>query len=217
MLSCTIMTGGISSSKPALGLGKTTFLAHLVRERGYLHHFVERAPGLEHVGDSLRNLAAQLVLAYHLNPYEAEGVLPGAAARPDFLQDLLFEASQRRDEIKPGEKIVLVVDALDEAGTPSAQNVLGLPKVLPAGVYIIASQRPVEVALQVQAGPRVIFRLEAADARNLADMRAYLEGAATWAGIAQALEQAHTSTEEFVETLLAKCRGGLDLLALHGP
>ena len=38
---------------------------------------------------------------------------------------------QTADQCQNGEKIVLVVDALDEAGTPPNQNVLGLPKVLP--------------------------------------------------------------------------------------
>ncbi len=66
------------------GLGKTTFLAWLVRQRGYLHHFVELAPGLDGVGRGLKNLAAQTVLTYHLSVWEAEGVLPGAATRPTF-------------------------------------------------------------------------------------------------------------------------------------
>ena len=32
------------------GLGKTTFLAWLVRKRGYIHHFVDLVPGLAGVG-----------------------------------------------------------------------------------------------------------------------------------------------------------------------
>jgi hypothetical protein len=189
------------------GLGKTAFLAHLVQERGYIHHFVELAPGLDGVVSGLRNLAAQLVRAWDLGSYRADEILPGAAFRPDFLQNLLFETARRRDELKPGEKIVLAVDALDEAGTPSGQNVLGLPKVLPKGVYVIVSQRPVEVPLAVLEGLRPVFRLEATNAWNLSDMRAYLERAATWAGITQALAEAHASAEQFVTTLLAKCQG----------
>ncbi|MCK6629062.1 MAG: hypothetical protein L6R45_28280 [Anaerolineae bacterium] len=92
------------------GLGKTTFLAWLTRQRGYIHHFSELAPGLDGMGRDLKNLAAQLVLAYQLNVYEAEGVLPGAATRPDFLHRLLKQAADQRKE---GEKIVLVVDVLD--------------------------------------------------------------------------------------------------------
>ncbi len=122
----------------AAGLGKTTFLAYLAKEWGYIHHFVELAPGQDGIAPGLRNLAAQLVCAWDLNPYLAEGVLPGAASCTDFLQSLLAETAQKRDETRPDEKIVLLVDALDEAGVPLVgQNVLGLPLVLPRGVYFI--------------------------------------------------------------------------------
>ncbi len=197
---------GLFVLEAAAGLGKTTFLAHLVKTRGYIHHFVELAPGDGGIAPGLRNLAAQLVRAWELNLYHAEGVLPGAAARPHFLQKLLFEAARKRDEIRPGEKIVLVVDGLDEAGTPPGQNVLGLPRVLPQGVYLIVSQRPVAVTLRVE-GPRRVFRLEAQSEENRADMRAYLEAAATWSGVARALAEQGYAREQFVAALLEKCRG----------
>jgi len=137
----------------------------------------------------------------------------GTVTRPDFLQNLLFEVAHRRDESKPDEKIVIVVDALDEAGTPYGQNVLGLPTVLPSGVYFLVSQQPIDISLRVE-GPRCVFPLKAEGELNLADMRIYLEAAATWSGIAQALADgknqlnSHSYTvEEFVETLLQKCRG----------
>src|SRR5260221_111032 len=142
------------------GLGKTTFLAWLVRERGYIHHFAELAPGLDGIGRGLKHIAAQLVLAYHLNVYEAEDTLPGAAVRPDYLFRLLRQATQQR---VAGEKIVLVIDALDELGVPVQQNVLGLPAVLSEGVYIIVSQRPVPVPFSIDTAitPRSLFRLTA--------------------------------------------------------
>jgi hypothetical protein len=188
------------------GLGKTTFLAHLVKERSYVHHFVELAPGRDGIAPGLKNLAAQLIRAWQLNPYSADEVLPGAAAQPYFWRGILFEAVRQRDELKPGEKIVLVVDALDEAGTPSGQNVLGLPSVLPQGVYFIVSQRPVEVPLVVD-GPRRLFRLEATSDQNLADMRAYLNRAATWDGVSRMLQDSEYSADQFEETLLEKCKG----------
>jgi len=190
----------------AAGLGKTTFLAWLVRERGYIHHFIELAPGLDGVGRGLKNLAAQIVLAYHLSAWEAEGVLPGAATRPDFLLNLLKQAAGQRQE---GEKIVLVVDALDEAGTPCSQNVLGLPQVLPEGVFVIVSQRPVPVTLHMDAAttPRSVFRLAAGSDENQADMRRFLERAAAWPGVARGLQESGYAPERFVAALLEKCRG----------
>ncbi len=188
------------------GLGKTTFLAWLVKARGDIHHFVELAPGLEGIGRGLKNLAAQIVLAYHMNAWEAEGVLPGTAVRPDYLLNLLKEAADKRQE---GEKIVLVVDALDEAGTPYNQNVLGLPNVLPKGVFIIVSQRPVPVTLQVDTSttPRCVFHLSASSDGNRADMRRFLERTAVWPGIAHALQSSDYTLDQFIATLLEKCRG----------
>ncbi|MBM4431115.1 MAG: DUF4062 domain-containing protein, partial [Chloroflexi bacterium] len=188
------------------GLGKTTFLAWLARERGYIHHFVQLAPGLDGVGRGLKNLASQLVLAYRLNVYEVEGVLPGAATRPDFLSNLLKLAGDQR---QVGEKIVLVVDALDEASTLPSQNVLGLPQVLPEGVYIIVSQRPVSVALQVDIAttPCCVFHLAAGSDENQADMRRFLESAATWPGVARAVRDSGITPEQFITGLLEKCRG----------
>ncbi|MCQ3974870.1 MAG: hypothetical protein DPW09_15625 [Anaerolineae bacterium] len=190
----------------AAGLGKTTFLARLIQERGYIHHFVELIPGMDGIASGLKNLAVQLIRAWELNPYSTDEVLPGAATRPDFLQNLLFEAARRRDQIKPDEKIVLVVDALDEAGTSPGQNVLGLPKVLPQGVYLIVSQRPVELTL-VTADPRYVFCLLATDRQNLADMQVYLERAIKWEGIKPALQRSDYSARQFVEILLHKCQG----------
>ena len=171
-----------------------------------MHHFVELRRGLDGVAPGLMSLAAQLVRAWVLKPYITQATLPASAARPEFFQNLLKAAADQRDQTKPGEKIVLVVDALDEAGTPANQNVLGLPRALPAGVYLIVSQRPVEVTLVVE-GPRHVEPLKAEDENNLADMRAFLEKALTWPGIQKALGEGRISDSQFVETLLEKSRG----------
>ena len=197
---------GVFVLEAEAGLGKTAFLAHLARERDYIHHFVELARGLDGVAPGLKSLAAQLVRAWVLNSNTAEAVLPGSAARPEFLQNLLKEAADRRDRTRPGEPIVLVVDALDEAGTPSGQNVLGLPRILPRGVYLVVSHRPVDVTLFVE-GPRHVEPLKAEDQKNLADMRAFLEKALTWPGILKALGEGRISESQFVETLLEKSLG----------
>ena len=70
-----------------------------------------------------------------------------------------------------------VMTALDEAGTPAGQNVLGLPSVLPKGVYVIASQRPVPVVLHLDPAttPRCLFALDVDSEDNKADMRHFLK------------------------------------------
>ena len=183
----------------AAGVGKTAFLAWLARERGYVHHFVELAPsGQAGVAVGLRNLAAQLVRAWELDPDLVEASLPAEVLRPQFLPSILREAAEARDRRRPGQRIVLLVDGLDGADRPPGQNNLGLPRQLPAGVYVLASQRPSDVTLQVDT-PRRVLRLAANDWRNLQDMRAFLQRAARRNGA--------PDVDAFVDTLLERCRG----------
>ena len=83
---------------------------------------------------------------------------------------------------------------------------LGLPRILPRGVYLVVSHRPVDVTLFVE-GPRHVEPLKAEDQKNLADMRAFLEKALTWPGILKALGEGRISESQFVETLLEKSLG----------
>jgi tetratricopeptide (TPR) repeat protein len=192
------------------GLGKSAFLAHLVKKRAWIHHFVELAPGQAGIVPARKSLAAQVIRAYQLAE-EAEGlVLPDeAASRPDFLANLLRKAAGRRQE---AEKVVLVIDGLDEAGTRPGENVLGLPRVLPAGVFFVVSRRPVPVALSVE-GPRPVVTIEAGSPTNIDDVHTYLRRATSWKGIACALRESRNthgrrfSAEEFVQTLYAKSGG----------
>jgi len=185
------------------GLGKTAFLAWLVKERNYVHHFVELAPGQEGIERGLRNLAAQLIVAYELSADEA---VPDASVRPDYLYRLLSRAAERRCS---EEKIVIVVDALDEAGTPPNQNVLGLPKVLPEGVFFIVSMRPVQVSLQSDKSttPRWPLKILAESEENLQDLRSFLKASSVWPRVARVLEESEYTAEEFIDTLMKKSQG----------
>ena len=185
------------------GLGKTAFLAWLVKERNYIHHFVELAPGQEGIERGLKNLAAQIILAYKLSADEA---IPDAAGRPDYLYHLLSQAAEKR---APGERIVVVVDALDEAGTPSWQNVLGLPKVLPEGVFFIVSMRPVQVILQSDESrtPRQRLEILAESNENLEDIKIFLKASAGRPNVKRALEASRYTTDGFVDALVKKSQG----------
>ena len=186
------------------GFGKTAFLAWLVRERGYIHNFCELTPGLNKIGDGLKNLASQLALAYNLID---EGMLPNdAASRPDYLYDMLKKAAEKRSN---DEKIVLVIDALDQAGTFKGQNVLGLPKSLPEGVFIIASQQPVGVILNVDKAvtPRDVCRLSDYKEKNEDDIRLFLYDATTRPKISAFLQNSDYTPDKFVTILMEKCQG----------
>ncbi len=165
------------------GLGKTTFLAQLVRQRGWIHHFVELAPGEAGIVPARKNLAAQVMLAFELGAAGRLALPDEAASRPDFLRNLLRQAAGRR---RKGERIVVVVDGLDEAGTRPGENVLGLPRVLPAGVFFLVSTQPVPIALTAE-GPRRALFLVAESRENLADVRRYLAQAVDWKDLVDSL------------------------------
>lgn len=188
------------------GIGKTAYLAHLVRRRGYIHHFVELAPGSEGISIALRNLSAQLITAWELDPHLSAGVLPNAATRPDFLQNLIFEAADKRDRHNPDEKIVIVVDALDEAGAPYRQNVLGLPRTLPTGTYLIVSHRPGQIALRID-GPRELIRIQSSNRHNVDDIDLFLRSAVSQKELANILSGKGVDKEVFIQTLQERCRG----------
>jgi hypothetical protein len=189
------------------GLGKSAFLAHLVFERYYVHHFVERARGPGGLELGLKNLAAQLLLAGEQGSNDANTVLASAANQPHYLADLLEKVARNLPQER-WPKIVVVVDGLDEAGEPPyGQNPMGLPEVLPRGVFFIVSQRPGTVPLRVET-PRRVFRLEAEGPQNVEDVRAYLvEKALGRDAIRRAVRASGYTERKFVEKLLAKSEG----------
>jgi len=90
------------------GIGKSAFAAHLVQINGYVHHFNSRSEGINTAEKFLDNLCAQLIARYQLD----YAFLPPEATRDaGFLHTLLEKISAR---LQADEKVVIVVDALDE-------------------------------------------------------------------------------------------------------
>ncbi len=179
------------------GLGKTSWMAHIVREHGYLSHFVTRSQGVRSTGAAILNLAAQLSVSWGLSPNLTLGLRPGAYVRPDLLTELLEAAAVRRDRQQPGAPIIVVVDGLDEAESSGSGNVLGLPRSLPDGVYLIVSRRPVLMPLYIDA-PRQVVKLEQQD--NIAGLRRFFAAALERAEVEGALD-------DLVEPLVQKSDG----------
>jgi serine/threonine-protein kinase len=164
-------------------------------------HFSELAPGPDGIAPTLRNLAAQLAGAWQLTPEDIDPMLIDASSRADFFDALLGKAAAHRDRLAPREPIVVVVDALDEAGTPMGQNVLGLPRTLPPKVYVIVTQRPVRVRLAIDS-PRHVCTVDAHGDGNRRDQKAYLEQV-----LASRPDWGTEEAAHIVETLLAKSDG----------
>jgi hypothetical protein len=184
------------------GVGKTSFMAHLVKERRYLHLFAEQAPGQAMLQRAMQSLASQLVSRYQIDPYKDRDTLNALSVFPDFLERILRLAASTLTE---GEKIVIVCDALDEAGVFPDHFVFGLPKELPDGVYFILSQRPVNVKLP-NFEP-VIENLEAQGEGNLQDIEAYLSAVAKRPEVAGQIRSKEYSEEFFIQTLKEKSQG----------
>ncbi|GLZ07202.1 hypothetical protein Acsp03_46680 [Actinomadura sp. NBRC 104412] len=188
------------------GMGKTAFMAWLARERGYVHHFVRLMPDADDAGVALRNLSAQLIRAWELQSMAVGGVLPANASRPDFFEEVLYEAALRRDELRPGEPIVLVVDGLNETAAPATHNPLGLPADLPEGVFVVVSQRTVMVPLMVET-PRRVLRIRRDAPENLADLKAYTGRLVAEPVLAARLEEAGIEPGEYVRRLVSWSSG----------
>ncbi|MDQ3281413.1 MAG: DUF4062 domain-containing protein, partial [Acidobacteriota bacterium] len=195
-------TSGYFVLEAEAGLGKTAFLAQLVRERHWLHHFVELARGHDGVQHGLKSLAVQLIVEWQLT---FEGAPPDVA-RPDFLERMLFAAAAERDRRAPGSRIVLVIDGLDESAAPFGQNVMGLPRALPPGVFVIVASRPVDYTLVTDA-PRLAVRIDRTGEANVEDMRAYLRTVGRGEKVSAVLAESGIAVEEFVATLLDRSDG----------
>lgn len=186
------------------GVGKTAFLAHLVRERRYLHLFAEQVPGDANLKRALQSLGAQIVTRYQLEDYTRRDTLPAIAEFPDFLERLLRLAAGR---LAGGEKIVITCDAMDEAGTGSNGNVFGLPAILPEGVYLILSRRPLHVRLHFKEFIPHEEALDPASTENRQDVEAYLAAIARRLEIAEQLRAHGYGDADFIRTLADKSGG----------
>lgn len=186
------------------GIGKTAFLAHLVRERGYIHLFSEQAPGDASLSRASQSLAAQLISRFRIDPYfQRDGLPLSLIQAPDFWTAMLRRAAE---QLGAGERLVLVLDALDEAGTAPGGNVLGLPRQLPKGVFLILSQRPEPVKLTLEPSPRRVD-LKAESEENERDIAEYLCRISAVPSIRDQLLARRYTVEQFVQALAQKSAG----------
>ena len=91
------------------GIGKSAFLAQMVKRDGYLHHFNVRSEGIRSPENFLSNICSQIITTYGL---EHTFLPPEATRDARFLNMLLEKVSAR---LGPGERTMILVDALDEA------------------------------------------------------------------------------------------------------
>ena len=196
------------------GIGKTAWAAHVVREYQAPHHFNVSAMGIVRPDQALENLCTQLIARFQLD----QPFLPVNAGRDGSLLDkLLRQAAERLD----GSKLVIVIDALDEAQMPAdvrGTNALFLPSSLPPGVHFVVTRRPQPMLLETAPGtPLEAFTLNANLPDNQSDVRAYLRQQAVRPEIAVRLADRHIPTARFIEELAERSAGNFMYLAYLLP
>jgi len=186
------------------GLGKTAFAARLVHQRGYVSHFARYTQG-DLVRVALANLAAQLIIRYRLDDFAPAGMLPSWAQSPDGFEALLERAAACARQA--GDRLVIVADGLDEAQTPAGALPWGLPRLLPDGVFIVATCRSGGTPVRCEA-PSTTVRIDRHSWDNREDVRQYLtETLARETVLAARLAQAGVSAERFAADLAERCGG----------
>ena len=122
----------------APGVGKTSLLAQFVQMNNWpVHYFNQRSVGQTSRRAFLEELRRQLH-ALALKTGFSSVALP----KEEPITEWLFELSEQLSERGQEEKILIVIDALDEAEPAQMdENTLGLPERLPSGVFVIASAR----------------------------------------------------------------------------
>jgi len=113
------------------GMGKSAIAAKYVYDHKAICYFNVLQDGRNRPELFLKSIRQQLI-----NRYQLEN------AENDDLSALLVKASTK---IPDGERLVIVVDALDEVEQePGAENILYLPKTLPDKVYFLLTRRRYE-------------------------------------------------------------------------
>ncbi|MGW2421446.1 AAA family ATPase [Streptomyces sp. NPDC001709] len=180
------------------GIGKTSLISMLVKNRGYVHHFNVAQANINSTRQFLANVCSQLIVRYQLDHV---ALPPEATSDSTFLSQLLKEAVEKADN----QPVVVVVDALDEAeddGLTPAANRLYLPPALPPGAFFVISSRE-QTNYRLVVNRREDVYLQDTSEQNLADIRTYIV----------ARLRAHpdlgppVNEDEFVDVLTAKSQG----------
>ena len=193
------------------GLGKTTLAAALTNQRPTIPYFFDPKCGITHPERCLNHLCATLIWSYDLDVHCA-GLPPRAGVDSAFLVELLERITSRA----PLHKLVLVLDAIDEAQPMAAgRNWARLPSYLPQGAYIIVTQRPGCYPIYTGADtPVAELTIRWDDPRQQADVETYLRREVKRDGIQRALATVSPPIPEdlFVSRLQEASQGNFTYL-----
>ncbi|MFM6337573.1 MAG: hypothetical protein ACKPGN_16465, partial [Dolichospermum sp.] len=188
------------------GIGKTALMANLVRQRGWIHHFVTEV--IDSNESFLASICSQLIIKYGLSYSKLPECEPDQRIltyRKFMDEELLPQAIEKVKD----NTVVILVDALDEAKRSPLDgelNILGLPKALPQGVFFIVTSREADDQhFYVNNNKRIDVKDD--DKDNLNDVRRYVKNYLNDYGVKQQIEKWQVSDGDFVEKITEKSEG----------
>jgi hypothetical protein len=168
-----------------------------------VHHFNIRSLSINRTEAFLRNICAQLIAAHDLD----HQFLPADATQDGgFLIRLLNEISEK---LKPDDKVVIVVDALDEVDdleASSGNNLLYLPPILPKGVYFLVTSRRINLRLRIECEQEQLD-IEQDQKENRDDVTRYITSKIKRSGIQNYIGEQEIDEALFINHMVEKSQG----------
>lgn len=183
------------------GMGKSAIAAKYVHQYQSPCYFNILVEGRNSPELFLQSIRQQLINRYQLKE-----------AKEDDLPSLLAKVSQK---LSDGERLVIVVDGLDEVKQELGGNLLHLPMTLPERVYFLLTRRPYTLETKrLFVSPGVVMEeldLRADDYVNFSreDVKKYIrlffyEDPEYKDGLKKWIQERHIAAEDFVEQLADK-------------
>jgi lambda repressor-like predicted transcriptional regulator len=159
------------------GEGKSTVAAKYVNDHpSCLYYFNVYTDSQNRADQFLECICQQLICEYGLEDSQPDSLPKEAKEDGNFFKNLLQKVS---DKLKPHEKAVIVIDALDEVNMSHQQNgfnILYLPRYLPKGVYfLLTRRRELETRLLFET-PQEIFDFKDYTEYSREDIKKYISG-----------------------------------------
>lgn len=156
------------------GEGKSAIASQYVNKNpDCIYYFNVRSDSQNRADQFLDNVCHQLIYRYQLGE---DSFSKGANEDGDVLKELLQTVSEK---LSGGEKLIIVVDALDEVDLNSqteGANVLYLPRYLPKNVYFFLTRRDEEAVksrLLIEAPAKTLYLKDYSE-KSKQDIRAYI-------------------------------------------
>jgi len=187
------------------GIGKTTLVAQMVKQNGYIHHFNIRAENINRPSAFLTNICAQLIAEYEL---EYTSLPSQAGEDTGFLNKLLEEVSEKI--IQDKQRCLVIVDAVDEVDPIELSdhtNPLCLPTTLPKGIYFIVTSRSDRKYIPGVRCKWEELEMQHDSPDNLADITSYIQAHTYRERIRSYLQRQNLDVQTFTTIMVEKSEG----------